>query len=492
VKREGVLRIAYYPKKALLRNTQSQCITHHVFQEERMKRKKMRLNFVTAALACLILLLWAAWGGRPTPAYGDGSAHYEINQIVVKLNSGATIADVNAGYGTTTLRTLINSAAIYLLEAPAGADAEQLVQAMHGDSRLLYAELNFIGRAPEANPSDTYAWPYNSALRQGETIPTESLESRLLYEWQWGGSDSAHYFNQPAVHAIRLSDGQAYSSGAGVTVAVLDTGVQLNHPVLVPHLSPVRYDFVDDDPAPNDSPNGLDDDGDGFIDEIAGHGTHVAGVIHLVAPQAQIMPLRVLDSDGQGNNFIVAEAMLYAAQHGADVINLSLGTSYESEFLLDVVRQVSAAGVVVVAAAGNQNLATPQYPAGSPCALAVTALDNGRLKADYANYGLWVDAAAPGEHLYSTFPTSGFAWWSGTSMSTPLVAGQAALIRSLNPSLSPAVVARFISGTAEAHNSPQYSGQLGAGLIDIGDSLASAAAGQLPANAPQPLAGCGS
>jgi thermitase len=463
-----------------------------IIQEEGMKRKRMKFNLVTAGLACLFIFLWTAGTGHSTPVYGDGPTHYEIDQIVVKLNSGGTIASVNTSYGTTTLRTLINSAGIYLLEAPAGANAEQIVQAMHGDSRLLYAELNFIGRAPEANPSDTYAWPYNSALRQGETIPTDSLDSRLLYAWEWGGSDSAHYFNQPAVQAIRLSQGQAYSSGAGVIVAILDTGVDLYHPVLLPHLSPARYDFVDDDAVPADNPNGLDDDADGFVDEIAGHGTHVAGLIHLVAPQAQIMPLRVLDSDGQGNNFIVAEAMLYAAQNGADVINLSLGTSYQSAFLLDVVRQVSAAGVVVVAAAGNMNLATPQYPAGSPCALAVTALDNGRLKADYANFGNWVDVAAPGEHIYSTFPSNGFAWWSGTSMSTPLVAGQAALIRSANPNLSPAVVARFISGTAETHNGPQYSGQLGAGLIDMGDSLAAVAAGQIPANAPNPLANCGS
>ena len=149
-------------------------------------------------------------------------------------------------------------------------------------------------------------------------------------------------------------------------------------------------------------------------------------------------------------------------------------------------------GVVVVAAAGNLSEDTPQYPAAAPCALAVTAVGPGRVKAEYANYGAWVDLATPGERIYSTYPGGTFAWWNGTSMAAPFVAGQAALIRSYSSSLTLAEVGQFIGGTAVSldNANPDYAGLLGAGLIDVQNSMAYLANNTLPNTSINPLAGC--
>jgi len=429
---------------------------------------------------CLALLL-AVLSAQVVPvAAGEAAAAYEQDQIVVKLNPGAAVAAVNASYGTTTAKVLLGSASVYLLQTPPGVDADQLKESMSGDPRLAYAEFNYIGAAPEASASGIFGWPDDEA------------DPRLVYEWQWAGGDSGRYYNQPAVHRTNLSQAHAVSRGAGAVVAVLDTGIDLNHPVLSGSLTQARYDFVDDDGVPEDAFNNVDDDGDGFVDEAGGHGTHVVGIVHLVAPEARLMPLRVLDSDGQGNIFIVAEAIIYAVNHGASVINLSMGTWQSSTLLQDVLDEVTASGVVVVGAAGNLNADVPQYPAAAACALAVTAVNPGLVKSTYASYGQWVDLAAPGDRIYSTYPDNGFAWWKGTSMATPFVAGQAALIRSADPDLSLEDVGMLISNTARPvdKQNPQYKGLLGTGQVDIGGSLEYLANGLWPASASNPLQSC--
>ncbi len=428
-------------------------------------------------------------GMSTSPIQADTLAtNYESDQIIVKLMPTTAIETINSNYNISSVRQLLNNTDIYLLQAASKAEANQIVTAMSNDPTIEYAEINLIASAPEASGRDIYGWPDGDT----ETSLQQESNPRLLFEFEWemSGSESAHYYQQPAVHHIKAD--QSLSQGDNIVVAVIDTGIDLNHPLLSGSITENRYDFIDDDAIPQDEPNNRDDDGDGFIDEAAGHGTHVAGIVHLVAPEAQIMPLRVLDSDGQGNSFIVAEAMLYALENGADVINLSLGTTYQSQFLLDVVAQVTDAGVVVVAAAGNLGEDTPQYPAAADCALAVTAIGPGQIKTEYANYGTWVDLVAPGERIYSTYPNSSFAWWNGTSMSAPFVAGQAALIISHAPSLTLEEIGDLIAGTAVSldNANPDYAGQLGAGLIDIQASLTYLANNDWPSASENPLSGC--
>ena len=323
---------------------------------------------------------------------------------------------------------------------------------MATDLRVLYAEPNFVGQAPEGTGRHT---------------------------WGWAGADPAPQLGQYAIKQLGLPTAWQSSQGAGVVVALLDSGVQLDHPALADVWTVERYDFVADDDNP-----GLA--GTDTTTVAAGHGTHVAGIIHTVAPAARIMPLRVLDDEARGDIFQLAEAIIYATDQGANVINMSLGTSEDSELLDEITNRATARGVMVVAAAGNLGSKERQYPAASSCVLAITAVNEKQQKADFANYGSWLDLAAPGVGIYSTLPPSGYGTWSGTSMATPWAAGEAALLYSLmaklNRPLNVRQLAELMIGTARSVDgaNPKYRGKLGAGVPAIDVALTRLQSGALP------------
>lgn len=412
-------------------------------------------------LAALLLAALLAPGTQATPLANSvflpliaaaPASQAAVDELIVKLNGlqpGATVEAINQSYGTTTIRTLAPGRAIYLLQAPAGVDPEQLAADMGADPRLRYVELNHVTDAPEAIGRSGFAW---------------------------GGYDPAPYNVQYPQQMLGLPAAHAISQGAGVVVAVIDTGVQLNHPDLAGRLTAARIDFVDGDNQPEDEFGAGANHG-------AGHGTHVAGIVHLVAPQAQIMPIRVLDSDGRGYSFVIGEAILYAVENGAKVINLSLGMPESASYYIEeIVEEATQQGVVVVAAAGNLNSPQKQFPAAAECALGVTAIGPERVKADFASYGDWVSLAAPGVGIHSTLPVNGYGSWSGTSMAAPFAAGQAALLLSLNPSLTVVQVADLIGGTAVDIDpaNPAYIDQLGVGQVHALASLQSLQAGVIP------------
>jgi subtilisin family serine protease len=409
-------------------------------------------SIATGALAlalCLLALLGAA-GSVQALVEGED---FVPGQVVVKLDptSGSTIGEINADYGLSTLDKLPGDTGIYLLKVPAGSDTEKMLGQLENDPRLLFAEPNFV-------VGDSRHKAY-------------------------GISDINGTSEQYATSMLNLSCAASFSLGQGTTVAVVDTGAQLDHPQLAPSFEGAKqYDFVDNDRNPMERPVGLDEDGDGLKDEIYGHGTHVAGIVNLVAPKAKIMPLRVLNSEGRGNAFTVAKAISYARSNGTNVINLSLGSSRRSAALQEVIKDTIKNGVVVAAAAGNSNTTVPHYPAagnGTTASadglVAVTSVDMYEKKSDFANYGLWVDIAAPGNGIRSTFPISVYANWSGTSMATPFISGQAALIHALYGSLNPAGVEQTIRNSASplTLQNPTYAGMLGAGRADLCASLES-------------------
>jgi subtilisin family serine protease len=221
---------------------------------------------------------------------------------------------------------------------------------------------------------------------------------------------------------------------------------------------------------------------------MVGHGTHVAGIVDITAPAAKIMPLRVLDTEGYGDVFTIAKAVHFAAHNRADVLNLSLGSPSRSKLLQEVIKDTTASGVLVAAAAGNANSSLAHYPAaGNGVAasadglVAVTSVNMYEQKSYFANYGTWVDIAAPGEGIRSAFPVSKYAYWSGTSMATPFVSGQAALIHAVNGSLDPAGVEERIRCSARSllATDPIYAAMLGAGRADVGVSLSLGACPQV-------------
>jgi len=239
--------------------------------------------------------------------------------------------------------------------------------------------------------------------------------------------------------------------------------------------------------------DGIDNDGDGLIDDIngwnfvdsnndtaekpdnpqttvAGHGTFIAGLVALLAPECRIMSVRAFPADGVSDAFTVAAAVKYAADHGADVINLSLGSSESSELLQNAIVDAQARGITIVAAVGNNNdESTPQFPSSLPEVMAVAAIELSGQKASFSNFGSHVDVCAPGVRLVSSFPghrEGDYARWSGTSFAAPFVAAEAALVRSADPRQPD--VKKVIAETAvniDEFNSG-LAGKLGKGRID--------------------------
>ncbi len=408
---------------------------------------------VTTALVlalCLLMLLGVAGHAQADCGPGD----FVPDQVIVKLKRGTTVTQINTTYGSTTLEAFPGSTDTYLLRLPAGSGVLETVKQMASDRRLLYAEPNFFSQSPEGGAR----------------------------HHAWGVSSVAPTSGDYAALALGLEGAHKISQGANTTVAVVDTGAQLDHPALEANFEGVkRYDFVDNDKNPSERAANKDADCDGEKDEMLGHGTHVAGIVDITAPAAKIMPLRVLDTEGYGNDFTIAKAVYFATSNGADVINLSLGSPSRSRLLQEVIKGATAKGVLVAAAAGNSNSTVPQYPAAgdglvasADGLVAVTSVSQYEKKSDFANYGIWVDIAAPGEGIRSAFPVSVYANWSGTSMATPFVSGQAALIHAVYGSLKPADVEKKIRCSAQSliATDPVYAAFLGAGRADVYDSLA--------------------
>jgi serine protease len=282
---------------------------------------------------------------------------------------------------------------------------------------------------------------------------------------------------QWALDALGLPDAHAHSIGCGVTVAIVDSGVDLDHPDLRDRLVE-GIDLVDGDSDPDDE---------------NGHGTHVAGIaaaavdngtgIVGAAPCARIMPVRVLDAAGQGNDDTIAAGIRFAADHGADVINLSLGESgligrlRKGGALNDAMHYAYATGSVVVAASGNEG--TPRLRNYRPAVpvIVVGAVAPDGSPAEFSNFGDPRTLVAPGQEILSTTPTSpttifpdgteGYALLDGTSMAAPYVSGVAALL--VAQGHDPEAVERILFETAhDAGDDPR----MGAGIVDAAAAVA--------------------
>jgi subtilisin family serine protease len=365
---------------------------------------------LTATLAAVTV------GGTASPVTAD-SGQSPPNAVIVEMAPGESIDSVDSLHGTRSI-DWIPSLSAHLVTWDDARTADQVAAEIALDSDVDFAMPNISTGAPEVTFfGRIYAWA---------SAPP--------------GSDTTQW----AANAIGLASAHNLSTGAGVTVAVIDTGIAAS-PTFDGVIEP-GIDFIDGDSVPGDDRDGIDSNANGLTDEAAGHGTHVAGIVHLVAPDAHILPVRALDSDGNSDTFTVVQAMMWAADHGADVVNVSAGQTSSSTLLREAAEALWRRGVIVVGAAGNSASSRASYPAASKCAIDVTAANKLGALADYASYGSSVDVAAPGESIVSVFPYSdtGLASWSGTSMATPMVAGEVALLRSLRPDLRVGAIARLV------------------------------------------------
>jgi len=322
-----------------------------------------------------------------------------------------------------------------------------------------------------------------AALRQLRRVKafraaTEFIEPNYRYHSLFRPNDP-DYSQQWNFQSINLEKAWDETKGAGVTVAVIDTGISrvpdLKQTPFVP-----GYDFV------RDRVEALDD---------VGHGTHVAGTIAQstnnnygvagIAYEAKLMPLKVLAADGGGTVSDIAEAIKFAGDRGADVINLSLGGAGDSKLLAEAVQYATDKGAVIVAAAGNENRNSASYPARYPQVISVAALDSAGKKASYSNFGAGVDLAAPGggeegRILQNTIdPETGeaiFASFQGTSMAAPHVAGVAALVKAVGID-DPQQVGAILRESARRVTDDPLN-HYGAGQLDAGAAVELARKGQ--------------
>ncbi len=272
-------------------------------------------------------------------------------------------------------------------------------------------------------PPEFWGDPRVLALQPDEQVALTAPQEMLM-GFNEGDWDEGDYPVQDALAGLHLQRVHALAQGSGVTVAVLDTGIDPSHPHLAGRVVDDPCPYL---PSPVEEANGMDDDGDGEVDEAFGHGTHVAGIVVTVAPQARILPLKVMNDDGVGTSYDLALGLSHALEAGVQVVNLSLSLSDTSAVIAGLLEDLQDAGVEVVAAAGNTG-GPVLFPASDPTVVSVAAVTADEVLADFSARGE-VDLGAPGVHVVSSYPGGGTAMASGTSMATAVMSGSVALLR---------------------------------------------------------------
>jgi serine protease len=268
-----------------------------------------------------------------------------------------------------------------------------------------------------------------------------------------------HYPRQWFLRRIGTPTAWSVTQGQGITVAVIDTGIRAEHADLKANLVK-GYDFLQDDPDPTD-PQGHGTAVSGIVAAVTNNKQGVAGV----APKAKVMPLRACSNVGENtcDSQAVADAIMWATDHGADVINMSLGGLLPTPATQAAVLYATAGGVLVVASAGNETLPTCGWPAANPASICVGASDGLDKLATFSNYGVRADVVAPGVGLWTT-ALVGYSSFDGTSAAAPVVAGAGALLMSMGATNVQA--AQIIRLTAKDLGLPGYDITYGFGRLD--------------------------
>ncbi len=418
------------------------------------------LNILLLAMVLSLPDLSRKGNVSPTPVaaqtFSPAPSAFMPAEVLVRLRPGANPNRLHHSLGSDWRgQEILTQLDIIRLRVPTG-QVSQTVYLLNRSPEVIFAEPNYILHAQVITPSDP-GWPS-----------------------QYG--------------PIKIQAPQAWEITTGsisVTIAIVDTGVDLNHPDLAEKI----WNNAGEIPS-----NGVDDDANGYLDDWRGwdfanndnnpqddygHGTHVAGIaaatsnngigITGVAWGARLMSLKILDQSGNGTNADLALALHYAVDNGAQIINLSVGDPPPDPVMEEAVNYAYTHGAVVIAAAGNSGAAGVYYPGAYANAIAVAATDANNKVALFSSYGLEVDLAAPGSSIYSTYWISGtgstFATLSGTSMATPHVSGVAALLASLPQFNSPDKIRAALEETTLDIGFPCRDIRAGAGLVQAWAAL---------------------
>ena len=396
-------------------------------------------------------------------------------RLIVRVNGGMRAIQAACLVAGCTVAESIDGGLgeVYLVAPPAFSNLDAVLQALSNAIGVVDVEPDLEGSVADSSRD------FPAALRD---------ETPMSY---YGATVPEGYVQQPATENIRLPDATAafpHAAGAGV-VAVIDTGVDPSHPALAGVLIP-GYDFTRNkggadekldvnmggtSPATSSEPvwtssNTAADvsqstaavvDGNSQYGDF-GHGTMVAGIIHLVAPSAKILPLKAFHSDGTGYTSDILRAIYYATAHHANVLNMSFTLPAYSREIATALDLATETGMILVAAAGNNGQDVLVYPAALWDVMGIASASNDDQISQFSNYGpnlVWV--AAPGEGVVTTYPFSTYAAGWGTSFSAPFVSGTAALMLSINQFCD-----QYGSSQSTAHAHPMNP-NAGHGQLDI-------------------------
>jgi thermitase len=399
-------------------------------------------KLITAGVAAAMMAL----GGITTAAPGTAapeSAHV-AGQILVKFRDDRAAAGVLRQHGLSD-GPGVGSTGARLIKVPAGKEL-QLISALSRNPAVEYAEPDEVVTATTDDPyfGRQYALE-NTGQEFTNTWGTQKIA---------GGDVGA---DVDAVDAWTVTQG-----GDDTRVAIIDSGVAINHEDISQKVV-ARANFSD-----TVIREGNPDDIEKY--DKYGHGTHVAGIVAAahntvgvagVCPDCTILDAKVLNDTGSGSTSSIANGINWAVKNAAKVINMSLGQRVSNRTLEAAVNNAWNAGVLIVAAAGNGGTQAKVYPGAYPNVIAVAATDNRDEKASFSTYGRWVDVAAPGVNVYSTFPdypfalggqnkrANGYDIESGTSMASPIVAAVAALAWSSNPGADNMTVREHVENTTD-------------------------------------------
>jgi subtilisin family serine protease len=387
---------------------------------------------------------------------------YVPGQVLLKFRSWVPVWRRVAALSNVRSRAVsrITRLDVFVVQIPDEAKVKDMVTAFNRNPDIEYAEPNHIFRAA-VTPNDTYFKHQYALFNKGQDI-----------DWVPGGPQG-----KPSADIKAPSAWEETTGKEDVIIGILDTGVDLTHEDLKNKILP-GYDFVNDDPDPTD---------DHY------HGTMVAGVVGAetnngrgiagIAWKGKILPVKVLNDYGEGRASDIAAGISWAVEHGAKILNLSFAAPSENITLGTALKDAfENQDVFIAAAAGNDNTAV-YYPAAyEKYVCAVAATDYNDERAVYSNFGYEIDCAAPGEKILTTIPSYlftplapfpyGYGW--GTSMASAHVAGLAALIKSIKPSLKPGQIMNIIRYSADDVNASVYKGKdefLGYGRINMEKAL---------------------
>ena len=396
-----------------------------------MLNKRISITLIFTVFLCMILasITWA------------GNNGYVPGELLIRQNAGVSddkVKEICASHGAYVVKE-IHQIGVKLIRMPEHA-LETVMVALENNPNIEFAEPNFIA--------------------EGALIPNDTW-----YPSQW--------------HLPKIFAPEGWDINTGSTeiiIAIIDSGVDSDHPDLVDKLVPGRNFLCGYDVNNTD-------------DVSLGHGTAVAGSaaattdneigVAGVAWKSLIMPLVVLNPENSATYADMIEAIIYAADEGANIINMSIGGPGSSIAEKEAVDYAWGKGVVIIACAMNWGTDVSQYPAAYENVVAVSATNSSDTLSSFSSYGNWIDIAAPGSGIYTTNRGGGYGYHNGTSFSSPIVAGLAALILSVEPGLTNSQVVDLIKQNADDLGEPGHDDHFGHGRINVYESLI-AAGGTIP------------